>query len=286
MKKIPKAIIVLLSSIVFLTAIPIQNTPYSTTITVEAHSGRTDSRGGHRDNKNKSGLGSYHYHCGGHPAHLHPNGVCPYSGKSSSSSNSSSPSSSTSSSSSQQSATNKTSYSDYEKYLLNKYAYAINEYNSKVGTYPTEVGQIVSAYLKMDEITEDFLAATLFTPEERADLYPIQNSVQSDIAGKIGATRLLDAFNAQYQAQLQAQQQAQLQAQQSQQTQATQDAFLYSLVTQTQTQLTVLGYYTGTIDGVFDIETQQALINFQTAYGLTVDGTINQEVVTVLGITV
>lgn len=44
-----------------------------------AHSGRTDSRGGHKDNKNKSGLGSYHYHCGGHPAHLHTNGVCPYS---------------------------------------------------------------------------------------------------------------------------------------------------------------------------------------------------------------
>lgn len=43
-----------------------------------AHSGRTDSSGGHKDNKNKSGLGSYHYHCGGHPAHLHPNGVCPY----------------------------------------------------------------------------------------------------------------------------------------------------------------------------------------------------------------
>ena len=51
-----------------------------------AHSGRTDSRGGHRDNKNKSGLGSYHYHCGGHPAHLHPNGVCPYSSSSLSSS--------------------------------------------------------------------------------------------------------------------------------------------------------------------------------------------------------
>lgn len=49
-----------------------------TTITY-AHSGRTDSSGGHKDNKNKSGLGSYHYHCGGHPAHLHPNGVCPYS---------------------------------------------------------------------------------------------------------------------------------------------------------------------------------------------------------------
>lgn len=46
---------------------------------VFAHSGRTDSNGGHRDNKNISGLGSYHYHCGGYPAHLHTNGVCPYS---------------------------------------------------------------------------------------------------------------------------------------------------------------------------------------------------------------
>ena len=43
-----------------------------------AHSGRTDSSGGHRDNKNKSGLGYYHYHCGGHPPHLHNGGVCPY----------------------------------------------------------------------------------------------------------------------------------------------------------------------------------------------------------------
>ena len=34
-----------------------------TMITAEAHQG---------------GLGSYHYHCGGHEAHLHPNGVCPY----------------------------------------------------------------------------------------------------------------------------------------------------------------------------------------------------------------
>ena len=49
-----------------------------------AHSGRTDANGGHRDNNNKSGLGSYHYHCGGHPAHLHKNGVCPYLSSSSS----------------------------------------------------------------------------------------------------------------------------------------------------------------------------------------------------------
>lgn len=53
-------------------------------VNVYAHSGRTDSSGGHRDNQNKSGLGSYHYHCGGYPPHLHNNGVCPYSSSSSS----------------------------------------------------------------------------------------------------------------------------------------------------------------------------------------------------------
>ena len=64
-----------------------------------AHSGKTDSSGGHKDNKNKSGLGSYHYHCGGHPAHLHTNGVCPYSSnKSKTTSKSSSSSSATKSS--------------------------------------------------------------------------------------------------------------------------------------------------------------------------------------------
>lgn len=47
----------------------------------------------------KVGLGSYHYHCGGHPAHLHPNGVCPYSSSSSSKSNKNNNKSATSSSS-------------------------------------------------------------------------------------------------------------------------------------------------------------------------------------------
>lgn len=50
----------------------------SSITTAFAHSGRTDSNGGHRDNQNKSGLGYYHYHCGGYPAHLHSNGYCPY----------------------------------------------------------------------------------------------------------------------------------------------------------------------------------------------------------------
>lgn len=67
----------------------------SMSLSVFAHGGKTDSSGGHKDNKNKSGLGGYHYHCGGYPAHLHNNGVCPYtSGGSSSDSSSSSSSSS------------------------------------------------------------------------------------------------------------------------------------------------------------------------------------------------
>lgn len=44
---------------------------------VIAHSGGTDSAGGHHDYNNVSGLGSYHYHHGYGP-HLHENGVCPY----------------------------------------------------------------------------------------------------------------------------------------------------------------------------------------------------------------
>lgn len=48
------------------------------TMVVSAHGGKTDGTGGHRDNQNKSGLGYYHYHCNGYPAHLHENGVCPY----------------------------------------------------------------------------------------------------------------------------------------------------------------------------------------------------------------
>ena len=59
-------------------------------IPASAHSGGTDSQGGHHDYNNVSGLGSYHYHHGMGP-HLHSGGVCPYaSGNSSSSSSSSS----------------------------------------------------------------------------------------------------------------------------------------------------------------------------------------------------
>lgn len=53
---------------------------FSTSL-ASAHSGRTDSHGGHHDYQNRSGLGDYHYHHGMGP-HLHPNGVCPYSSSS------------------------------------------------------------------------------------------------------------------------------------------------------------------------------------------------------------
>ena len=43
---------------------------------VHAHSGRTDSSGGHYD----SNTGKYHYHHG-YPAHQHTGGVCPYESK-------------------------------------------------------------------------------------------------------------------------------------------------------------------------------------------------------------
>lgn len=77
--QIKKLLVILLVITVSFAPIPYN---YINTTTAKAHSGRTDSSGGHKDNKNKSGLGSYHYHCGGNPAHLHKNGVCPYSSSS------------------------------------------------------------------------------------------------------------------------------------------------------------------------------------------------------------
>lgn len=67
--KAKKTIITILLCLLLILSLP---------MTALAHSGRTDSRGGHRDNRNKSGLGFYHYHCGGYPAHLHHGGICPY----------------------------------------------------------------------------------------------------------------------------------------------------------------------------------------------------------------
>ncbi|WP_310602359.1 peptidoglycan-binding protein [Anaerosporobacter sp.] len=84
--KIKKAVLALTVAVTVtnFTYIPAAASP------IQSHSGRTDSSGGHKDNKNKSGLGSYHYHCGGHEAHLHKNGVCPYSSSSTTSNSSTS----------------------------------------------------------------------------------------------------------------------------------------------------------------------------------------------------
>ena len=93
MEKISKKIISILVIIVVLLCMPTVNL---------AHGGRTDKNGGHKDKNNESGLGSYHFHCGGHPAHLHDGGVCPYT-------SSPAPASTTSTSSSSSSLTSSTS---------------------------------------------------------------------------------------------------------------------------------------------------------------------------------
>ena len=87
MKVLKRITAILMVCLIITVAIPTDL--FNLTFMVEAHSGRTDRYGGHKDNKNKSGLGSYHYHCGGNPAHLHENGVCPYAGTNSASSSTS-----------------------------------------------------------------------------------------------------------------------------------------------------------------------------------------------------
>lgn len=109
-------------------------------LTAFAHSGRTDSSGGHKDNKNASGLGSYHYHCGGYPAHLHTNGICPYSSKSgkstSSSSNSYSYSNKSSSSSTSKSSTTSSTSSSYSSTTSSA---AKTNTNTTIDTKPTTI---------------------------------------------------------------------------------------------------------------------------------------------------
>lgn len=55
-------------------------------------------------------------------------------------------------------------------------------------------------------------------------------------------------------------------------------------VTQIQTKLKSLGYYTGNVDGVFGAATQNAVRNFQRDYGLTADGIAGTNTLRALGI--
>lgn len=64
MKKRKRIILLLLVIVLSVCFIP---------MSASAHSGKTDSAGGHHD----TATGEYHYHHG-HPAHDHKNGVCPY----------------------------------------------------------------------------------------------------------------------------------------------------------------------------------------------------------------
>lgn len=118
---------------------PISTTNIYPIITAEAHSGRTDSSGGHKDNKNKSGLGSYHYHCGGHPAHLHTDGVCPYSSKTTTTSSSSKETKSSSS---------VTKSSGVDKDLIKKVQQALNDQGYDCGEVDGIMGKKSKQALK------------------------------------------------------------------------------------------------------------------------------------------
>lgn len=142
MKKAPKKILIYaLAGILTLTPVTPTMNFYTTTV-ADAHSGRTDSSGGHHDNKNKSGLGSYHYHCGGNPAHLHENGVCPYSSSSSSSTKSTTSKSS--------SASNKTVKLVQEK--LNKLGYDCGKADGVMGK---KTKSALKEYQKDNDLTVD-----------------------------------------------------------------------------------------------------------------------------------
>jgi hypothetical protein len=118
------------------------------------HSGRTDSSGGHRDNKNASGLGSYHYHHGYGP-HLHSNGVCPYRSTSTSSTTSA-----------------RTSYSSKVKeyqYKLNKLGYDCGLADGYLGT------NTKSALMNFQE--KNYLTKVvilIMTPPKKLILYILQ----------------------------------------------------------------------------------------------------------------
>lgn len=124
-------------------------------INTYAHSGKTDSSGGHRDNKNKSGLGSYHYHCGGHPAHLHTNGVCPYSSSSSNKSTKTTSSSSKGTTSSSSSTKAKTTTSKETKTTTPSTVAVTNiQINENIESIDVGDSKILTATITPDNATD------------------------------------------------------------------------------------------------------------------------------------
>lgn len=116
-----------------------------------AHSGRTDSNGGHKDNKNVSGLGNYHYHCGGNPPHLHTNGVCPYSSSKATKSNSSN-SNSSSSGASNKSSSSSTSKSSTTSSTSSSYSSTTSSAsNTNTNTTTTKPTTITATEIKIDQ---------------------------------------------------------------------------------------------------------------------------------------
>ena len=159
-------------------------------LTTEAHSGRTDKYGGHKDNKNKSGLGSYHYHCGGYPAHLHPDGVCPYSNSNSIS-----------------------SYASQQQTPADKYVYT---YTAKYKNASTEYSNRMSDGLFSQEIVTlmpnyQSVTLNLLSQQEIEDYTNLKNSQDVDDMSKLIFIRVYDYVLAQQSQQAQQQRQRQTQ---------------------------------------------------------------------------
>lgn len=150
----------------------------SININLFAHSGRTDSNGGHKDNQNKSGLGSYHYHCGGYPAHLHPNGVCPYAPSQSTSSGSSSNSSKNTSSSTSSSSSQNTSSSTSNNASQN----TSNNNSKNTSTSTSSSSSSSSSTGTVNQNSGTSTAVTKSTSEENNEIEAKEIQIENPIA--------------------------------------------------------------------------------------------------------
>lgn len=177
--KLKKLVVTLLTALTISTTTVTIITP---PLTTEAHSGRKpDKYGGHKDKKNKSGLGSYHYHCGGHPAHLHPGGVCPYDNNSYNASSNTSSSSSSSYTPQQQ-----TPESKYVYTYTAKYKDASTEYSNKAsnGLFSQAIIDLMPNYQS--------IALSLLSQQEIEDYTYLKNSQDIDDISKLIFIRMYD----------------------------------------------------------------------------------------------